>query len=145
MLKILFCDNDRIKVELEGNETKQYLLRPYNISDEKFSEELTTIEVELDSWGTVYLAYGNYASRHSIPRVMLINNQGDILYIFSGNYQHGSMVCDVVIEDIDGDRLKDIRVDTTLDKENPMSMFEAYFYQKESGLFYFESYKIFVE
>ena len=60
MLKILFCDNDRIKVELEGNETKQYLLRPYNISDEKFSEELTTIEVELDSWGTVYLAYGNY-------------------------------------------------------------------------------------
>lgn len=110
MLKILFCDNDRIKVELEGNETKQYLLRPYNISDEKFSEELTTIEVELDSWGTVYLAYGNYASRHSIPRVMLINNQGDILYIFSGNYQHGSMVCDVVIEDIDGDRLKDIRV-----------------------------------
>ncbi len=145
MLKILFCDNDRIKVELEGNETKQYLLRPYNISDEKFSEELTTIEVELDSWGTVYLAYGNYASRHSIPRVMLINNQGDILYIFSGNYQHGSMVCDVVIEDIDGDRLKDIRVDTTLDKENPMSMFEAYFYQEESGLFYFESYKIFVE
>ena len=145
VLKILFCDNDRIKVELEGNETKQYLLRPYNISDEKFSEELTTIEVELDSWGTVYLAYGNYDSRHSIPQVMLINNQGDILYIFSGNYQHGSMVCDVVIEDIDGDGLKDIRVDTTLDKENPTSMFEAYFYQEENGLFYFEAYKMFVE
>lgn len=145
VIQITFCDNDRVEVELEGDETKQYLLRPYNVSDEEFSEELTTIEVELDSWGMVYLAYANYDSRHSVPWVMLINDQGDILYELSGNYQHGSRVCDVRIEDMNGDGLKDIKVGTTFAQEETASMFEAYFYQEESGLFYLESYKVLVD
>lgn len=76
---------------------------------------------------------------------MLINDQGDILYKFSGNYQHGSRVCDVRIEDMNGDGLKDIKVGTTFAQEETASMFEAYFYQEESGLFYPESYKVLVD
>lgn len=144
-IQLTFYDNDRIEVELEGNGEKQYLLRPYNISDENFSEELKTIEVELDSWGMVYLAYANYDNVHSIPGVMLINEQGDILYNFSGHYQQGSRVCDVMLEDMNGDGLKDIKVGTTFAQEETEPMFEAFFYQEESGLFYLESYRALVD
>ena len=54
-LAIIFCENDRIEVRLNGNEEQSYLLRPYNVSDEMFLGEPVTIEVELDSWGKVTL------------------------------------------------------------------------------------------
>jgi len=44
------------------------MLRPYNIfTDMDLCGEPTSFEVELDSWGTVLIAYANTESNHSIP------------------------------------------------------------------------------
>lgn len=134
-LAITFCENDRIEVRLNDNEKQSYLLRPYNISDEIFRKEPTSYEVELDSWGIVTLFYSTSDSRHSIPRVLLTNNQGDILYDFSTGYAHGSEVLEIVIEDANGDGLQDVKVVTDFSLFPDEDRTEWFFYQIEDGLF----------
>lgn len=105
-LSITFCENDRIEVRLDGNEKQSHLLKPYNVSDVEFLDEPTTMEVELDSWGTVTLFYAN--CEWVYPWVLLLNEQGDILYSFDGYWIDTSGVLDIKVEDINGDGLKEL-------------------------------------
>lgn len=133
--RLRFCEGDRIEVTLtEGGKSQQYMLRPYNISDEDFRGEPTISRIELDSWGNVNLFYANTESNHSIPCIYLTNDHGDIFYDFLADYQHASEVIDVVVEDMDGDGFKDVEVVTFL----AGYQFEWYFFQKENGLFAWE-------
>ena len=131
-----FCEGDRIEVTLteEGN-SEQYLLRPYNILDESLRDDPTIFQIELDSWGIVNMVYANTESNHSIPNIYLTNDQGDILYNFLADFQHASEVSEVVVEDMDGDGLKDVEVITFIGS----SQFEWYFFQKENGRFIWEA------
>ena len=131
-LAITFCENDRIEVELDGNKEQRYLLRPYNISDEEFCDEPTFHEVELDSWGTVTLCYATYNARHPYPWVLLLNEQGDILYRFTG-FINGSEVSEVIIEDMNGDGLQDVEIVTCM---SDSYWDKDYYYQMQNGLFY---------
>lgn len=134
-LSITFCENDRIEVQLDGNEEQSYLLRPYNISDEKFIGEPTTCEVELDSWGTVTLFYANWDYEQTYPWVLLLNEQGDILYFFSGGWLPHQEVMEITIADMNEDGLKDVEVITYF-PDFPNDWDERYFYQLEDGIFY---------
>ena len=102
--RFIFCGNDRIQAELGDDEEQQYLLRPYNIfTDVDLCGEPTSFEVDLDSWGTVLIAYANTESNHSIPYVAMINSQGDILYEFCGTYRTyvtSFSVYDVIVADM---------------------------------------------
>lgn len=133
-LSITFCENDRIEVRLDGNEEESYLLRPYNVSDEEFLGEPTTIEVELDSWGTVTLFYAN--CEWDYPWVVLLNEQGDILYFFDGYWIDSIEVLDINVEDINGDGLKEVEVVTYFPDFPDEYRFECYFCQMEEGVFY---------
>ena len=136
---ITFCENDYIKVERDGDAYQSYLLRPYHMSDWQFRGEPITYEVELDSWGTVTLFYANLEDRHSYPWVLLLDDQGDILYKFPGRFQIDSEVSEVAIEDVNGDGLKDVEVVTCMNGMGEDRM-EWFFYQTEDGLFYLERY-----
>ena len=132
---ITFCENDRIEVRLNGNEEQSYLLRPYNVSDEKFLGEPTTIEVELDSWGTVTLFYANLDFEKTYPWVLLLNEQGDILYTLSAAWVNPQEVKEIIIADMNEDGLKDVKVVTHF-PDDPNDWDEWYFYQLEDGTFY---------
>ena len=139
--RFMFCGNDRIQAELGDDKEQQYLLRPYNIfTDVDLCGEPTSFEVDLDSWGTVLIAYANMDCNHSYPYTALINNQGDILYVFWGTdltQVTSSSVYDVIIADMNGDGRKDIEIITFFDYFDSDNIAgEAYFYQIENGMFY---------
>lgn len=133
-----FYDTDRIEVQLEDDETQIYLLRPYNLSNEEFRDYQVSYEIDLDSWGIVNMFYANSDNNHSLPLVFLTNEQGDILYDFTAAYQSDSEVQDIIIEDINGDGLKDVEVVTFFSAIPDAYRFEWYFYQRENGTFYLE-------
>ena len=136
MFYITFGENDRIEAKLEKDQEQSFLLRPYNLSDEEFKEPQISYEIELDSWGFVKLFYANTTYNHSIPEVLLINDHGDILYSFAAGYQSDSEVLDIIIEDMDGNGLKDVEVITYFSDVPDAYRFEWYFYQNDNGLFY---------
>lgn len=128
-------DNNEMEVMLE--EGQSYLLIPYNVSRWKYCTEPVIAEVEMDSWGKVNLFYAVMDSLHPTPMVFLTNEQGDILYEFYASYRSGSEVREVIIEDMNGDGLKDVKVVT--DFGDPEGYrFDWYFYQGENGLFSLE-------
>lgn len=49
---------------------------------------------------------------HPYPWVLLINEQGNILYQFRSGFRNGSEVMEIIIEDMNGDGLKDVEVVT---------------------------------
>ena len=69
---------------------------------------------------------------HPYPWVLLINEQGNILYQFRSGFRNGGEVKEIIIEDMNGDGLKDVEVVTYFgDPEG--YRFEWYFYQGENG------------
>ncbi len=136
---LTFCGDDWIEARLGEDENQCYLLRPYNISDENLMDNQVSYEVELDSWGTVNLFYANSDDNHSFPQVFLINEQRDILYQFLTGYpgyQTASEVLEIIVEDMNGDGLKDVEVVTYFSDIPDIYRFEWYFYQGKNGFFY---------
>ncbi len=94
-----------------------YCFRPYNISDIKditISDE-HSFETELDSWGYVQFISARLDNPDEgwyYPVTYLTDLDGNILYEFYSGYKTGSEVSDVVIEDMNGDGLKDIGIIT---------------------------------
>ena len=137
LFTITFYENDYIRVERDVY--RNNLFRPYHVSDWQFRGDSITYEVELDSWGTVTLFYANLEDRHSYPWVLLLDGQGNILYKFPGRFLSDSKVSEVVIEDVNGDGLKDVEVITCMNGSDE-DRTEWYFCQLEDGLFYLEKY-----
>ena len=71
-----------------------------------------------------------YTTRTFYPEVYLTNDNGDILYQIDGYYPSGVDIEDVIIEDINGDGLKDIKIISAPGEA------EFTFYQLDNGLFY---------
>ena len=85
---------------LNEDETQSYLLGPYNISDIEFCSDQTIKKVEIDSWGKINFFYASYNAPHPYPWILLINDEGDILYHFMTEYQNASEVKEIIIEDM---------------------------------------------
>lgn len=131
-------DSNCLKVVLDGDEAQAYTVVPYNISGRKFyADSIVIEEVELDSWGRVNLFYAVLDNLHPYPWVLLINEQGDILYQLPSGFRNGSEVKEVIIEDMNGDGLKDVEVVTYFGDPDGY-LFEWYFYQGENGFFVLE-------
>lgn len=131
-------DSNCLEVVLDEDETQTYTVVPYNISGWKFyADSIVIEEVELNSWGRVNLFYAVLDNIHPYPWVLLINEQGDILYQFPSGFRNGSEVKEVIIEDMNGDGLKDVEVVTYFGDPDGY-LFEWYFYQGENGFFVLE-------
>ncbi len=124
--------------------------RPYNLS---MIEEITvakTVEVDLDLWGTAWIAVGWFdtSTPHSFKYygiAYLINEDGDIFYKFRAPFRTGMWIVDVDLEDLNGDGLQDIKMVERMDEfpniEDAVN-FEAqeddsewHFFQREDGYF----------
>lgn len=149
-LSIKFIDEDKLEVNIDyigeedvygqelDDETLNYI--PYNISHfEKVidSDETRKYPVDLDSWGKVNftmlwkLSENDGGVGKAYRMCFLTDEQDNILYQFEFlsdwiDFQN------VVIEDLNGDGLKDIRIWEELDNSN--ITFE--WFQGEDGLFY---------
>lgn len=109
-------NGDEWQYSRESKET--YRFRPYNLSD---VENITVLEehsfeMELNSWGHIRFVAARIDNRglgRYYPATYLTDIEGNVLYRFGSNeYTAGEEIYDVVIEDINGDGLKDIGVIT---------------------------------
>ncbi len=126
-------DNQSEEMSLRFPINKKYLLKPYNIKniDSVKLSETKMYKTDLDSWGTVNVTIITiYTTRTFYPEVYLTNDNGDILYQIDGYYPSGVGIEDVIIEDINGDGLKDIKIISAPGEA------EFTFYQLDNGLFY---------
>lgn len=140
---LTFHDENCIQAMMDGDENKSYMLRPYNISDLYYINEPTQFEAELDGWGTVTVFYANSLSNHTTPNVMLIDENGNILFDFVGGtygYQSGTEVLDIIIRDMNRDGLEDMEIITCgfdgMGEEKWCA--EWYFYQQKDGMFIYD-------
>ena len=151
-----FLKNDRIKGTIRYDHKEEYyedtqmdgtyLFRPYNISDWEYViiDKDKSFEVNLDSWGDVHFVVGVMAINKSYPVAFLTNEQNDILFNFGAPYQNASEIREVVIDDMNGDGLKDVKIVTHFpfetDEGEPWH-WDWMFYQLQGGLFYLETDK----
>lgn len=141
-LELTFCDEHWIQAMLDGDENQSYQLRPYNVADNYYINEPTRVEVELSGWGTATLFYANDLSNHTTPDIMLINEEGDVLYNFEGKlgYQSGTEVLDVIVRDMNRDGMDDVEIITCgfdgIGSEKWCA--EWYYYQREDGMFIYD-------
>ena len=149
-------ENTRIEAEIECSKTTVvwqdngevngiYWFRPYHffdISDVTVQDE-HSFELDLDSWGHVYLVSArvdNVELGRYYPATYLTDLEGNILYYFHPGYLAGTEIYDIIVEDMNGDGLKDIGVITGFsfyDNGNRKQLIRWNFYQMEDGRFYY--------
>jgi hypothetical protein len=115
--------------------TGTYLFRPYTINDvlPGINNNQLLYPVNLDSWGDVNVVTRYYEiPNHPYPMVYLADAQNNILYEFY-NFPNGIAISDVLITDLNGDGLKDIKVILDIEPDYSISVT---FYQMKNGLFY---------
>lgn len=159
-LELTFLDENRIKgilipsyseyAELderkESNRDEMYLFRPYNLKDEEeyldyeiLAENVSIYNGEIwDFWGKVNIVTGIVNTNHPYAVTYLTNENGDILYDFFEISVGGDEVKNVLIEDVDGDGLKDFKISTWFPDAPNADDYELTWilYQREDGLFY---------
>ena len=125
-----------------------YIYRPHNISDinkRAHSIRMNSFVTEIDSWGCINFVTVLFDNgRIWFSDAYITNENGDILYKFRGTIS-ASEIIDVIIEDVNGDGLKDVKLilgfidySTGLVMED-MPQIEWLFLQLEGGCFYSSS------
>ncbi len=118
----------------ESGET--LLFRPYLVSDMgKIKDGWESMTLDLNSWGTVNLIYGVIDSNKPHPVAVLAGEGDEMYYYFRLSFLTGSEIENIIVEDVNGDGLSDIKF---------ISYFPGYaeprlertFYQMENGFFY---------
>ena len=136
-MHLTLCENDRVEASIECSAlgiNESYMFRPYNISDEPLRDDISSAEIWLESWGTVYLVTATMDTLHPYPCAYLTNEKQDIIYAFPYGI-NGSEVWDFFIDDINRDGLQDVMAVACFETM-PGSDREVYiFIQKENGLF----------
>lgn len=136
-MHLTLCENDRVEASIECSAlgiNESYMFRPYNISDEPLRDDISSAEISLDSWGTVYLVTATMDTLHPYPCAYLTNEKQDIIYAFPYGI-NGSEVWDFFIEDINKDGLQDVMAVACFETL-PGGDREVYiFIQQNNGLF----------
>ena len=151
-ITLRFLKNNMIEAMIEYKENHldidfqdgDYFFRPYHFSDIKGTDSNNTrlYTVDLDSWGIVNVVTTVVRGWKEYPEIYLTTEEGDVLYRLGAPFPNGFGINDVVIEDSNGDGLKDIFLslgvydyDTCTIDTGP-SEIEWLFLQMEDGLFY---------
>lgn len=96
---------DEKLLALNGN----YILRPYNMKDEKEVIMNRREQVNLNSWGFVYLTVGKInTERGIVGTAFLTDAEGNIFYKFGLPFHHGAEINDGYVEDVNRDGLRDV-------------------------------------
>ena len=135
-LHLTLCENDRIEASIQCDDSEineSFTFRPYNISDEPLGDDISSAEIWLESWGTVYLVTATMDILHPYPFACLTNEKQDILYRF-GYGINGSKIWDFFIEDFNKDGLQDVMAVAWFD-ESSSYRFVNIMFQKEDGRF----------
>lgn len=125
---------DFSKMDLDG----VYPLHPYNLKDIEGSIKAkeTQNKIEFDVWGEVTLVteqQKNKSLDDVCTSVYLTDEQGNILYKFYTSYVGNTRVTDFLIEDINGDNLKDVTIFSSNDESGISG--KIIYFQMENGLF----------
>ncbi len=142
-LTIQFCDRDSVNASIDFGDTdilREYGLpaayqsfRPYNLSDlELVPGKEIVQEITLNHWGHVFV---RAESGNRAPAVLITDSNGNILYNIWATIT-GTEITKLVLEDINGDSLTDIRF--FMQPFNAVSAETgvwAEYYQLDSGLF----------
>lgn len=133
---------------IEKNEIVEYyrdgtsIYRPYNITDRDLFIEDKNLEIEtnLDSWGDVKIVSGRQETSHAVPVIFMTDKEGNVFYSFSAPFQHETSVKEVIVEDMNGDGLQDVKIVTWIITDEPDNLedFIWNFYQMKNGLFLME-------
>lgn len=121
-----YLENDVDLLLMKGT----YLFRPYNIKDiQKLIEASDThsYNVDLDSWGNVSIITVVYAGNILRPAVYMTDKDNNIIYDFEAPFQQGIKITNVIVEDFNGNGLKDIKMLTDYPDVGWL------FYQNEDG------------
>ena len=122
----------------------EYRFKPYNLADiESYIDCTKTLSfpVDLNSWGLVNFTTVLFVGKKPYPAAFLTDAQDDILYCFNAPFQTATSIVDVVIEDMNGNGLKDIKTMSGFIDYNTWSVLpdpyvEWIFFQMDNGLFY---------
>lgn len=122
--------------------------RPYNLSMEEEITIAKTVGVDLDLWGTAWIAVGWYdTSTRYYGIAYLTNEDGDILYEFRAPFRTGMWIVDAYLEDFNHDGLPDIKmierdmmtelpdIEDSVSFEIQVDDYEWHFIQREDGYF----------
>ena len=140
-LDLVFNEDDTISASIQFSNKKysdkeypegNYAFEPYTISDYGMPDNINSYFINLNSWGDVILKTGYVTAHHPYAVAYLTDENDNILYEFKG-LSNGWQISEVLIEDINDDGLKDIKI--ILDTP-PELCIEYIFIQMEDGLFY---------
>lgn len=143
VLCMLVCDSDKISGEKIRTNRKSYLpqvevkeeqSRPfYQLKDPslwKIYEDLSG-EIELETWGKVWLVNAVYQTRHPYPAAFLTDENFNVLYFFR-SFTNGFDIVEYTVADKNKDGLKDIEWILELDVDTHLRYVG---YQKSDGSF----------
>lgn len=147
LMDITFAGENGLDVRIDGGETKNY--QTCSISDIQYRDTPVTNEGEMGLLGkvTLYCVYKENADTFE-PWVVLLDEQGDVIYQFSENFvgYDDNSDCEITgtaIGDMDGDGLEDIVVFAHVSytfRDDLDRQCEWYFFQQEDGWFGKEVY-----
>lgn len=146
-VRICFLDENRARLYMKysGERVivdKTYNLKVYNYSDiirkyNMMEERNRIFPVELDIWGKVYVRTGVAdMQKTSYPLAYLTDEAGNIFFEFSASYVNGTELNRVMVEDLDGDGLRDIKIWASFLDEDTEDGIAYSFIQRETGGFY---------
>ena len=132
--------NEPIKHDNNVFLDERYSFRPYNILDYKnFVASSLSVDFSIRSYGEeVNIVAGIIEGNKPYPAICLTNDKGDILYEFGAPYQVSSEVKEILVEDLNGDGLQDVKITTYFSDIPEAYNFEWFFYQNEYGLYRLE-------
>lgn len=139
-LDLVFNGDDTISASIQFSKKKysdkeypegNYVFEPYTISDYGMPDNINCYFINLNSWGNVFLKTGYVTAHHPYAVAYLTDENDNILYEFKG-LSNGWQISEVLIEDMNNDGLKDIKI--ILD--TPMIGMEYIFIQMKNGFFY---------
>lgn len=155
-LTFISWGNNRIEAEMECSKVTAvwqdnrknngvYWFRPYHFSDISNAAVLDehSFELDLNSWGHVCLVSArvdNVELGRYYPATYLTDLEGNILYYFHPGYLAGTEIYNIIVEDMNGDGLKDVGVVTGFsfyDNSHTKQLIRWDFYQMEDGRFYY--------
>lgn len=140
---VLECaTNNRLKADIEYRGADLELtFKVYNIEDLKptdiILDQNRALTVDVDKWGTVQIIRGIIFYGDRPPVAFMTNEQGDILYEFQAEYESGTLIREIEVQDFNEDGLKDVNI-VTRDYDDEMEPVHWLFYQEEGAAFYLD-------
>lgn len=127
-------------IEYRGAD-RELTFKVYNIEDLKptdiILDQNRAHTVDVDKWGTVQIIRGIIYYGDRPPVAFMTNEQGDILYEFQAEFESGTIIKEIEVQDFNEDGLKDVDI-VTRDYDDEMESVHWLFYQEEGAAFYLD-------